>query len=350
MNFKQALLPTSILLLHLIVNSDGLFDPFTVASIVGATAFSGLLGGGLYVLKCKFSECCEKGYGWVTGDFDGLENDIDSILYGQHLVKDTVLRSIKSHWRNESPQKALVMSFHGPTGTGKNYVTGLIAKRLYRQGMNSHFVKQWIGKLDFPHENEKYVYAKTIQKTIESVVASCARTLFIIDEIDVVSPGVIDALKPYLDYYDNIKGVDYKKAIFIFLSNTGSNNISNLVFEKLEMGEKREDITLKDFQIYIENGAFNEKGGLQKSTVIKNSLIDVFVPFLPLEKQHVIECVIDILHKKKCFGIPMDKVKAIAEQLTYAPPGFEYFSRSGCKQLETIVALNLEDSCVPKIV
>lgn len=33
--------------------------------------------------------------------------------------------------------------------------------------------------------------------------------------------GVIDAIKPFLDYYEQIDGVSYRKAIFIFLRSVG---------------------------------------------------------------------------------------------------------------------------------
>ena len=34
-------------------------------------------------------------------------------------------------------------------------------------------------------------------------------------------PGVLDGIKPFLDHYEAIDGVDYRRNIFIFLSNTG---------------------------------------------------------------------------------------------------------------------------------
>jgi len=41
--------------------------------------------------------------------------------------------------------------------------------------------------------------------------------MFIFDEVDELPAGVLDAIKPYLDYYDHIQGFDYRRAIFIFL-------------------------------------------------------------------------------------------------------------------------------------
>ena len=41
--------------------------------------------------------------------------------------------------------------------------------------------------------------------------------MFIFDEMDKMPPGVIGALKPFVEHYDKLSGVDYRKSIFIFL-------------------------------------------------------------------------------------------------------------------------------------
>lgn len=48
-------------------------------------------------------------------------------------------------------------------------------------------------------------------------MSACASSMFIFDEMDKLHPGIIDAIKPFLDYYEQIDGVSYRKAIFIFL-------------------------------------------------------------------------------------------------------------------------------------
>lgn len=35
--------------------------------------------------------------------------------------------------------------------------------------------------------------------------------------MDKMGPGIIDAIKPFIDFYDEIDGIDYRKNIFIFL-------------------------------------------------------------------------------------------------------------------------------------
>jgi len=41
--------------------------------------------------------------------------------------------------------------------------------------------------------------------------------MFIFDEVDKMPDGVLDAIKPYLDHHHDVHGVDYRRAIFIFL-------------------------------------------------------------------------------------------------------------------------------------
>lgn len=56
-----------------------------------------------------------------------------------------------------------------------------------------------------------------LQLWIRGNVSACARSIFIFDEMDKMHAGLIDAIKPFLDYYDHLDGVSYQKAIFIFL-------------------------------------------------------------------------------------------------------------------------------------
>jgi hypothetical protein len=47
-----------------------------------------------------------------------LEDNLNKSLFGQPLVKNTVLNALKGHFNLNGPKKALVLSFHGSTGVG----------------------------------------------------------------------------------------------------------------------------------------------------------------------------------------------------------------------------------------
>lgn len=105
--------------------------------------------------------------------------------------------------------------------------------------------------------------------------------------------GVLDGIKNIIDYNSHVENVDYKQAIFIFLSNTGASLITQQYLVLWRRGVPRSGITLNDFENIIIKGAFNEDGGFRYSDTIKNNLIDHYVPFLPLEEEHVRLCILD---------------------------------------------------------
>lgn len=75
-------------------------------------------------------------------------------------------------------------------------------------------------------------------------------------------PGVLNAIKPLIDYRNIVDGVDYTQSIFIFLSNTGASLINKKYREFWETGKRRDELQLKDFENLIMQGAFNEEGNI----------------------------------------------------------------------------------------
>ena len=70
-------------------------------------------------------------------------------------------------------------------------------------------------------------------------------------------PGVLDIVKPFLDYYEvkcrknekkfiraftpqHIDGIDYRQNIFLFLSNTGGKEITTTALKSWNAGKQRE--------------------------------------------------------------------------------------------------------------
>lgn len=98
-------------------------------------------------IKCKFYECCQEPY--LLKNYSKLEYLLSKNLFGQPLVKNTLLTSIKSHLELKNPSKALVISFHGSPGVGKTFVSQILAESLYLKGSKSGFFKFFIATKDF---------------------------------------------------------------------------------------------------------------------------------------------------------------------------------------------------------
>ncbi|ESP03689.1 hypothetical protein LOTGIDRAFT_224215 [Lottia gigantea] len=283
----------------------------------------------------------EDKYKQHTTVFSGLQNELQNKLFGQHLVLKAVVNHVRAHIENKHPPKALALSFHGGTGTGKNYVSKMIAEHLYKQGMKSKFVHLISATKEFPHEEMVHFYKDQLRNWIETNISVCSRSLFIFDEMDKMPAGLLDTIKPYLDYYEQIGGTDYRNAIFLFLSNTAGRDIINFTYNKWTDGIPRDNIKLKEIENIIIKSTVNTitQRGLWHSELITKHLITAYLPFLPLEKSHIMECIKDAMVLRKHYSdkdryrIPGDLIKEVLNELTYFPEHEQIFSITGCKRV-----------------
>ncbi|XP_004375811.1 torsin-1B [Trichechus manatus latirostris] len=307
------------------------FEPISIGIAIGAaSALTGYLSyTGFY---CRFAECCRPEQ---PLNASALKLDLKEKLFGQHLAAEVIVKALTGFRNNKNPKKALTLSLHGWAGTGKNFVSQIVAENLHSKGLKSNFVHLFVSTLHFPHEQKIKLYQDQLQNWIRGNVSTCASSVFIFDEMDKLHPGLIDAIKPFLDYYEQVDGVSYRKAIFIFLSNAGGDLITKTALDFWRAGKKREDIQLKDLEPVLSVGVFNNKhSGLWHSGLIDRNLIDYFIPFLPLEYRHVKMCVRAEMEAR---GSPIneDIVTRVAEEMTFFPKDEKIYSDKGCKTVQS---------------
>ncbi|XP_021117547.1 torsin-1B isoform X2 [Heterocephalus glaber] len=202
-----------LLLLLLATREAAALEPVSVGLAIGAA--SALTGYLSYTdWYCRFAECCDAER---PLDASALKQDLEEKLFGQHLATEVILKALTGFKNNKNPKKPLTLSLHGWAGTGKNFVSQIMADHLHPRGLKSHFVHLYVSTLHFPHEQKIKLYQDQLQKWIHGNVSKCANSMFIFDEMDKLHPGIIDAIKPFLDYYEQVDGVSYRRAIFIFL-------------------------------------------------------------------------------------------------------------------------------------
>lgn len=289
---------------------------------------------------CYFRECCHPndGTGYITYEkgCDKLLETLQTKVYGQPLIVKPIYKSLRAHMTNERPLRPLVMYFGGWTGTGKTYVAKLIASSLFKEGMKSKFVKYISSSYHFPIKiegsEEITKHRLRLRDMIKETVSQCERSLIILDELDKLPPGVVDSLQPLVDYIEDIDGVKYNKAIFIFLTNTGAGALNNLAYEMYQSGKERKDLSSKDMEEILRTDSFTEQGGLRHSSLLSRHSIGVFVPFLPLQIEHVKLCIREEIEARNVITDNPDSiVDEIADEMSYFPPGVRLYSQSGCK-------------------
>uniref|UniRef100_A0A8C9G4H6 Torsin family 3 member A n=1 Tax=Pavo cristatus TaxID=9049 RepID=A0A8C9G4H6_PAVCR len=166
---------------------------------------------------CSFGKCCKTGDCRIINNVTGLELDLHEQLHGQHLAKEIVIRAVRGFLQSPQPQKALVLSFHGWSGTGKNFVARMVAAHLYRDGLKSECVRVFIALFHFPHHKYVDSYKVQLEKQISETVQLCKQSLFIFDEAEKLHFGLVDVIKPFMARSD--KGQqDNRRSIFLFLS------------------------------------------------------------------------------------------------------------------------------------
>lgn len=217
-------------------------------------------------------------------------------------------------------------------------------------------------------------FQSTLRSTVVKAIKQCSRSLFIFDEVDKIPAGVFESLTSLLDHHHNVDGVNFRHATFIFLSNAGGTEISEKLLKLTESGILREETELYHFEKISEVAAYNIVGmgflpefflsilrrllligGLRKTSMIEASLIDHFIPFLPLEKRHVEKCIIsdfkrlgidkptfediEYVFSKHRFRISLNLFLYREISSNYITYHKNIFSTSGCKRLSKKVAM-----------
>ena len=237
------------------------------------------------------------------------------------------------------PRKALTLALHGITGTGKNYASSIIADALFEQGMRSRNVHLINGNLHNDDPSFINAFKADLFNWIKGNISTCGDSLFIFDEVDKLPVQVIDVIKPFVDHNTKVEGVDPRRAIFMFLSNSGSERINRHTLEHNQKQKSRESIPIIEIERIVQEAAFNQgDGGFKDSALISHHLIDYFVPFLPLTREHVILCVKEYARQEN-IKLSQEDIESIASRLVYFPKNDPVFASSGCKQIEEKVNL-----------
>lgn len=88
-----------------------------------------------------------------------LDTSLREHLFGQHIAHHVVLSALKAHFREHvRPRKALALSFHGLSGTGKTYTSQFIVNSLFKNGPKSQYTHFFTGRNHFPVESKTDIY------------------------------------------------------------------------------------------------------------------------------------------------------------------------------------------------
>lgn len=135
-----------------------------------------------------------------------------------------------------------------------------------------------------------------------------------------------------LDHHTLVKGKDFRRAVFIFLTNYGGAKITKILHQLTARDAfYRHDTKLHHFEEACKIEVYNKEGGLKESPVIKSAVIDFYIPFLPLEEKHIIQC---IRTEFKNYGRATATEEMIEEILHYISfNDITRYADAGCKSI-----------------
>ncbi|XP_032319551.1 torsin-3A isoform X2 [Camelus ferus] len=267
---------------------------------------------------CSFQDCCDSGDCRIVNNFTGLETDLRVRLHGQHLARELVLMAVRSYLELPRPDKALALSFHGWSGTGKNFVARMLAENLYRDGLRSNCVQVFIATLHFPHPKYVDLYKMRLRSCTRNCWRPSGHTW---NTRPPRTPGP-SAPEPSL-FFSGL----------LSFSNLGGNIINEVVLNLLKAGWSREEISMEHLKSHLQAEIVESTdSGFGHSRLVKENLIDFFIPFLPLEYRHVRLCARDAFLSQELLYTE-EALDEIAKMMVYVPKEEQLFSSQGCKSI-----------------
>jgi len=252
-------------------------------------------------------------------------------VFGQHLATRSIISNFEEHLNLRSAQP-LAISLLGSTGTGKTFMSGLMA-----QSWGVPLKLDFLGAM-YDDENLVQEYRREIEAKIKENVRQCPQALFVFSDFHKMTPGVIDVVVPFLDYgAHNVNGVDYSKAVYIFHSNYCHKEI-NLMTRQDMKGKRREDVTGDGWDQMLRSCL--ERTPFGKTGLFEKALL-THIPFLPFTRSEVKQCVEAELAKIRTNNIGKFKtltwdaraVHWMVERVNYV----DEFAELGCRNLDKLI-------------
>jgi len=253
-------------------------------------------------------------------DVESLHRELQQRVHGQHIAVNIVTERLEE-FMSTSERRHLVMSFHGWTGIGKNFMSSIVAQHL-----PSTNVHKFIVPLHFAHgtDSEALLLSECIMSNMSYPL--CGLQLFIVDGIDKMSGSLVSSLQESLSKL-SLRSDTSCRAVFLLLTNDGATEINAVVTKVLMNGGAREDLQLGDVVPHL---------SLEVYSKLSSNLIDQTVPFLPLERRHVALCAEAEL-KQRQVDITSELVDNILNSLMYFPKDVSLFSSSGCRRVAQLI-------------
>lgn len=127
-------------------------------------------------------------------------------------------------------------------------------------------------------------------------ISRCPHTLFVLDEIQFMPEALLEVLVPLIGTRQPVNWnggtYDFRRATFILTTMDGGTKIAE---QMLAMGVPRSQLTYSDFVSVLRN-----QTSVRSAWLSAKSLVDYFVPYLPIEREQAMEAAEKELQRLQC--------------------------------------------------
>ncbi|XP_043839153.1 torsin-4A [Dromiciops gliroides] len=261
-------------------------------------------------------------------DIDGLEKALQRGVFGQKAAMDSVMELLRDYLATHIHSQPLVISFNGPSGVGKSHVGRLLAKH-FRSVMEGDFVFQYYVMHHCPDHQEGLACQQDLSERITDMVTRAEVEekipVFILDEVEFMSPGLLDTLHGFLQPRQSN---EFLNAIYVLISSIGGSEVTRFV---LQNGSS--ELTPQRLRDELSQSLHTLLAGTHPLWETAE-----VVPFVLLKKWDIMNCFLDEMVGEG-FYPDQSHIESLAGQLSYYNTKGGEFAVTGCKQVVAKVNL-----------
>jgi len=196
--------------------------------------------------------------------------------------------------QDRSHAHALALSLHGSSGTGKTFVSNFVQKALFPTDVYGEpiFHGHVFAAPQFHNPSKVYEYQSLIRETILNKLRVCPAALFVFIDTHHFPADTLDILSEFLDAgATNVNGIDYTQAIFILQSNDCLEAVNHVLLKHLEAGNPRQTLSTRVAETALRHCLARSSGHKASGVGLVHKHLLQHVPFLPLERPQLLECI-----------------------------------------------------------
>jgi len=246
-----------------------------------------------------------------TLDIETLANSLSSNLIGQHLASSLVLHNLQAFSASQD-SPVLVLLLVGMTGTGKTHTSNLVADIFSNQAVHTA------------------THTQTIAGIPATISQSCGYNLVLVEDLQQEDKVMTNSLEKMIFTISNDSVSKSRGTVIVVTTKTGGVNINKFLLDlsKDNLGH-RDKVTTEDIMKYFKDE--NIKIPLHRTLVDYNIPFSL-IPFLPLTRDHVRECISSHLRHSDAQMNPKD-INFLLDKMPFFSPDFPIFSVNGCKHV-----------------